>query len=219
MNIIVTKKLDSKNKQKLLDEKFDVFDANYIQIKLKKFTSNTTKDYLIFTSQNAVKSVLKNEIVSTLKQIKCFCIGEKTKIVLEENQFQVVNYFNYAEDLAKEIMGKYQQNSFLFFSGNLRRDTLPLALKKAKIDFEELEVYETILAPKKVEKLGYNAILFFSPSGVFSFLQENEIKNEMCFCIGTTTAKALENKTKYIQIAPKQTVDSVVETVLKYYNN
>ncbi len=41
----------------------------------------------------------------------------------------------------------------------------------------------------------------------------------MCFCIGTTTAKALEHKTKNILIASHPTVENVIEQALEYYKN
>ena len=65
-----------------------------------------------------------------------------------------------------------------------------------------------------------DGILFFSPSAVESYLKLNTIKEEMCFCIGETTAEALENKKiKNIIIADKPSVENVIYEVLEYYNN
>ncbi len=115
------------------------------------------------------------------------------KNLLEENGFNVIAYTGYAADLAKIISLIYGKETFTFFSGNLRRDVLPSTLKENGIAFNEIEVYETLLTPKKInEKL--DGILFFSPSAVESYLKSNIIKDEMCFCIGETTPEALENK-------------------------
>ena len=54
---------------------------------------------MIFTSQNAVLSVLQNENHFILKEKNCFCVGIKTKQLLKENGFKVENSFEYAEDL------------------------------------------------------------------------------------------------------------------------
>ena len=62
------------------------------------------------------------------------------------------------------------------------------------------------------------AILFFSPSGIESYLKENTIKKEICFCIGTTTASALEGITKNIKIADQPTIEDVIEDVIAEYN-
>ncbi|TEB40719.1 uroporphyrinogen-III synthase, partial [Flavobacterium circumlabens] len=105
---------------------------------------------------------------------------------------------------------------FTFFSGNLRRETLPQALKEADVKFNEIQVYDTSLTPQKI-KTAPDAILFFSPSGVESYLKENIIKKEKCFCIGETTADALEKITKNIIIADQPTVEDVIEDVIEEY--
>jgi len=65
----------------------------------------------------------------------------------------------------------------------------------------------------------FDGILFFSPSAVESYLKLNAIKEEMCFCIGETTAEALENrKAKNILIADSPSVENVIGEVIGYYN-
>ena len=76
-----------------------------------------------------------------LKEKKVFCVGIKTKALLEENGFHVEAYTNYSEDLAEIISLVYADSSYTFFSGNLRRDVLPEKLKEAGITFNEIEVY------------------------------------------------------------------------------
>ena len=110
----------------------------------------------------------------------------------------------------------YANESYTFFSGNLRKETLPKALKEAKITFNEIQVYETTLTPQKI-KSPVEAILFFSPSGVESYLKENTIKKELCFCIGETTAEALVTKSKNILIAAQPSVENVIEDVIEEY--
>ena len=78
-----------------------------------------------------------------------FCVGLKTKALLEENGFNVVAYTGYAADLAEIITLIYSTEKYTFFSGNMRRDTLPNALKESNIVFNEIEVYETTLTPQK----------------------------------------------------------------------
>jgi uroporphyrinogen-III synthase len=99
----------------------------------------------------------------------------------------------------------------------LRRAILPDTLKENGITFNEIEVYETNITSKKI-KSKLDGILFFSPSGVESYLKLNTIKDEMCFCIGETTAESLENKKiKNIIIADKPSVENVISDVLEYY--
>ena len=107
----------------------------------------------------------------------------KTKDLLTQNGFNVIAYTDYASDLAEIIALVYKKENYTFFSGNLRRDVLPTILKENKITFNEIEVYETNLTPKKISSK-FDGILFFSPSAVESYLKLNTIKDEICFCIG-----------------------------------
>ena len=109
---------------------------------------------------------------------------------MEENGQNVVKMTEYAAELADYLV-KYHKNDFFhFFCGNIRSDEIPSKLKENNIAFEEIEVYKTTLNPKKFERQ-FDAILFFSPSGVRSYCEErsNLTNDEATFvCIGTTTA-------------------------------
>jgi uroporphyrinogen-III synthase len=60
VRIVSTKKLQANQKQYLLNANFSVVEADFIKIKLKKFTYKSKFQNLIFSSQNAVESILKN---------------------------------------------------------------------------------------------------------------------------------------------------------------
>jgi uroporphyrinogen-III synthase len=216
INILSTKILLSPQKQALLDAGFSVTEANFIKTENSDFDLNGINDNLIFTSQNAAQSVLLHSKSSALKTKNVFCVGIKTKALLEENGFNVDVYVDYASDLAEIITLIYSNESFTFFSGNLRKETLPKALKAAKVNFNEIQVYETTLTPQKI-KNPVDGILFFSPSAVESYLKDNKIKNEICFCIGETTASSLETITRNIIVADQPSVENVIEDVIEEY--
>ena len=216
IRIVATKKLSEKQKQQLLSANFNVFDEDFISIQNTDFEIETTNDYLIFTSQNAVESVLRNKKIAEIKTKKCFCVGEKTKAVLEENDFEVIEYSDYAAELASIICNQYAKNSFTFFCGTIRRDVLPDALKLAEIGLDEVVVYETKLTTHKID-FTPDGILFFSPSAVESYLKENKIEDEVCFCIGNTTAEALKYATPNIIIANQPSVESTTMKCIEYY--
>ena len=211
IRILSTKKLLSNQKQFLLNANFNLIEADFIKTESKPFELKNLNDNLIFTSQNAVHSLIENaqELLPKLREKNIFCVGLKTKALLEENGFNVIVYTGYAQDLAEIIALIYSKESFTFFSGNLRRDTLPDFLKEANIKFNEIEVYETQLTPQKITT-PLDGILFFSPSGVESYLKDNKIKKEICFCIGNTTAEALEKATKNVIIANQPTVENTI---------
>jgi len=217
ITILSTKILLSHQKQALLDAGFSVTEANFIKTRNSDFDLKGINDNLIFTSQNAAQSVLLHPKCSVLKTKNVFCVGLKTKALLEENGFNVDVYVDYASDLAEIITLIYSKESYTFFSGNLRKETLPKALKEAKVNFNEIQVYETTLTPQKI-KNPVDGILFFSPSALESYLKDNKIKNEICFCIGNTTAEALENnKVKNIIVAHQPSVENVIEDVIEEF--
>lgn len=217
INIVSTKKLLPLQKQLLFEAGISVFEEDFIETKIKSFELSKVNENLIFTSQNAVLSILQHSKCEELKGKNVFCVGMKTKELLTQNGFEVVAYTGYASDLAEIISLIYSTESFTFFSGNLRRDILPNTLKENGITFNEIEVYETIITSKKMTSK-HDGILFFSPSGVESYFKLNSIKDESCFCIGETTAEALENKkVKNIIIAEKPSVESVIIQVIEYY--
>lgn len=216
--IVSTKKLNSNQKQFLLNAGFSVIDADFIKITLVAFQLKTIPTLLLFTSQNAVKSILQNEDIETLKEIPAVCVGSKTKQLLQEIGFEVLEVQEYAKDLSPIIQQKYHSEQIAFFAGNLRRDVLPDAMQKSNISFDEYTVYQNAANPIEI-KAETDALLFFSPSGIHSYLQQNSIKNQTCFCIGTTTAAALNGITNNIVIANKQTVENVIIQCINHYNN
>lgn len=219
INILSTKKLLPNQKQEFLDANFTVIEEDFIETNIKNFELSKINKNLIFTSQNAVQSILQHPKCNELKSKNVFSVGMKTKDLLTENGFKVLAYTGYAADLAEIISLIYSKESYTFFSGNLRQEVLSNTLKENGITFNEIEVYETNLTQKKItNKL--DGILFFSPSAVESYLKLNAIKEEMCFCIGETTAESLENKkVKNIIIAEKPSVENVIYEVIEYYNN
>lgn len=216
IQILSTKTLSKVQKQELVNANFNVLEANFIATQNQSFELKDIFDNLIITSQNAAQSILLHSKCEELKTKNVFCVGLKTKALLEENGFNVMVYVDYASDLAEIITLIYSIESYTFFSGNLRKETLPKALKEAKIKFNEIQVYETTLTPQKI-KTTVDGILFFSPSAVESYLKDNKIKAEICFCIGNTTAESLEKVTKNIIVADQPSVENVIEDVIEEY--
>lgn len=216
IKILSTKKLSEGHKQLFEEAKFDLIEADFIKTEHSNFELKDINDNLIFTSQNAVYSVLEHKDVEQLKTKNIFCVGLKTKALLTENGFEVMAYMGYASDLAEIITLIYAKESYTFFSGNLRRDVLPGALKEAGIKFNEIKVYDTTLTPQKITKT-VDGILFFSPSAVESYLKDNKIKKELCFCIGETTAEALNGVTKNIIQAEHPTIeDTIMDCIAEF---
>lgn len=218
IKLLSTRKLSEADKAMLPADKFDLIEEDFISINLIDFTLPEKTDLLLFTSQNAVLSVLKNPLTYSLKDTNVICVGEKTRELLEANGFKVLDFAHYAADLAEIILNKYKLTTITFFSGNLRREVLPSLFKKHHIPFKEIRVYQNHFSSKKIKQKP-DTLLFYSPSGVESYLVYNSISNEICFSIGTTTSDALLPFTSNIINSEKPTIHSVLEKVTDYYIN
>jgi uroporphyrinogen-III synthase len=202
----------------LLNAGFSVSEADFIQTEPVHFSLKASYDALIFTSQKAVESLLQSSYTSLLTELPCFCVGEKTQSLLEKNQAQVVAVAVNAAALAQQIIDDFPAHRFAFLCGDLRRDELPNLLSEHQISIDEIQVYRTRLTPHKITSEP-NALLFFSPSAVESYLQNNPLTEAVCFCIGSTTAAALNNHPNLVITATKPTIENTIIQVLQYYRN
>ena len=216
--ILATKKLQPNQRQYILNAGLSVIEADFIGIRYKQFDTENIEGNLIFTSQNGFKAFLENKERESFKDNKIFCVGQKTRDAIVSKGYNVVTFSDYAEELAATIIQDFANENFTFLSGSIRRDTLPEALIKSGVSFNEVEVYETVLPPHKITSVT-DGLLFFSPSGVVSYLKENSITNQACFCIGTTTAEALQNITGNIIVANKPSVENVIIQCINYYKD
>ncbi|SHE46830.1 uroporphyrinogen-III synthase [Arenibacter palladensis] len=219
MTILSTKILTSSQKSILTKANIKVED--YDAIKIDYLTTQIDQNFqnIIFTSQNAVKAFLQTVGTQNLANNKytAFCVGEKTKSLLEENAINVMEMTHYGAELAKILVNKYLTESFLFLCGDKRRNEIPSFLTKNKVTFKEQIVYQNSPNPITFTS-DFDGVLFFSPSGIASFTARNTLRNSVAFCIGTTTASEAQKHTKRIIIAEKPTVESVLEKVVEYRN-
>ncbi|HLU80500.1 MAG TPA: uroporphyrinogen-III synthase [Flavobacteriaceae bacterium] len=207
-SILSTRKLTPEQKQPLWEKGIRVTEYDSISISPIDFKMPEKVEHAIFTSKNTVEQLKRyNERIES-----CFCVGKKTKNVLEEIGFQVIAWADYGKDLANIIVKNYSDRKFTFFCGNRRRHELPNILKENHITFEEIQVYKTALKPKKFEEK-FDGILFFSPSGVESFCLENNLQDSIACCIGYTTATEAKTHTNKIVVAEEPTIESLIDKV------
>jgi uroporphyrinogen-III synthase len=217
ISILSTKILTPAQKFVLTNAQIQVED--YDAIKIEHSTTNIDLSFknIIFTSQNTVKAFLK-KIGGQNVQIanyNGFCVGEKTKSLLEKNDINVLEMTNYGVELAQILVEKYPNETFLFLCGNKRRNEIPAQLSKHKVSFKEQIVYQNTPNPVTFAT-DFDGILFFSPSAIESFTAKNKLKNSIAFCIGTTTAAEAKKHSNNIIVAEKPTVESVLDKVVAY---
>jgi len=216
--IIATRKLEANYKQCLLKANVEVIDVDFIEIQHTPEALTAINEYILFTSKNAVDAIVHQPEFDTLKKHPCCCVGSKTADKLNQLGFNLVAEADYATALVEILDKHFKSKSFTFFSGNIRSEVLPFFFTQHKIQWNEYVVYQTKFTSHTI-KTPTDALLFFSPSAVQSYLMKNKIGTAVCFCIGTTTAKALESHTQNIIVAKKPTIENVVSHCVNYYKN
>jgi len=209
--LLSTKTLNHQQRERILQTGVSYTERNFISIKHLPFSVDPSAYTLIFTSQNAVNAVF-NQLHFTAK--KCYCVGEKTKALLAEKGQSVVKMEQNAADLADFILKNDQNSRFLFFAGKQRMPHLEKLFSANNKPLKVVEVYETYAQPKAVGS--YDGLLFYSPSGVESFVQDNTFDKSICFALGNTTADALAAHTTSIITATQPTVEHLIAAVKKY---
>lgn len=219
-SVLSTKKLSLSQRSLLINAGISLVDYNAIKIHFLPFKTPSKIENAIFTSQNGVNSFFGNGL--STKMENCFCVGEKTKALLESKGQNVVKMTEYASELAPFLVENHKNEHFYFFCGNIRSNVIPSTLKKNSVSFEEIEVYKTTLNPKKIERQ-FDAVLFFSPSGVRSYCEANLqgfaagliLGLPPMICIGTTTASEAKVYSDNVVIANSTTVESVIAKAVK----
>ncbi|WP_420321069.1 uroporphyrinogen-III synthase [Flagellimonas sp.] len=214
--VLSTKILTPSQKELLLNSGIGFVEYNALEFEFLDVEIPADHSNLIFTSKNAVKAFLQQSDDSNFSNYHAYCVGEKTKSFLEEKGIKVVKIAQNSSELGDFIVKNYNNEGFLFFSGNQRRSELPELFDKNNVRYKEIQVYNTHLKPKKINRT-FDGILFFSPSGIRSYLQENEIGQSWAFCIGPTTASEAKKHTDQIIIANKPTVENVLVQVIKHF--
>ena len=167
---------------------------------LKTKTFGLKNNSLIFTSVNGVKTFFENgffaneNFAEPKNYNKIYVVGSQTKKELRKHNFGTFKLCKNASELSQFIVENSVNEKFLHFCGDIALDILDEKLPLQNIAYTKIPVYKTeLLYPKIDEK--YQAIVFFSPSGVRSFAKFNQFDDVKLFSIGKTTTSELEKLT------------------------
>lgn len=172
---------------------------------------------LIFTSVNAVKSFFNN---STSQQIcpeqAIYCVGEQSEFFLKKKTFKTIYTAKNAEELSNYFIQENKDESYLHFCGDIALGTLEKTFKQLNKCYEKVISYTTTLTYPKYHKT-FDAVVFFSPSGVRSFVKNNPLENKILFSIGETTSKELRNWTQNpIMTSEHNTTQDLLHLIRQY---
>lgn len=218
MRLLSTKLLSANFKDRLIHQGFSVVEFPFIKIKPLPIEIDSVHDNIIFTSQNAVRLALNEpNLTPKLDGKNYFCVGEKTKVILEEKGRKVIKMSQNASILADFISKNHKNESFSFFCGKQKRPEIERVLTQNETPLILHEIYDTLYTPKAIET-EFDGVLFFSPSAVKSYFKTNTWKTGMHgFCIGNTTTASLSKFTKNYSVAKSPNENQLLLSIHHYY--
>ncbi|WP_289043615.1 hydroxymethylbilane synthase [uncultured Olleya sp.] len=216
-NIYSTKSLTD-DQRFLLNDKVKVESSDFVKISLNRIHPRFLKNEIqnvVITSQNAVEALLTNYSAVELQFKNIYCVGRRTKKMIENRIGKVTHTAKNAKKLAEYLVDNIEGTEVTYFCSDLRLDDLPTILTDNNIVVNEVEAYQTKLDSVKLPE-SVEGVMFYSPSTIQSYKKENEVKG-IAFCIGETTAKEAKKHFKDVRVAKVPTVESVIELVNQHY--
>lgn len=199
-------------------DSINVESKDFIKISPNRIPATNLKQEVrnvIITSQNAVDALLKTVSAEELQFKNIYCVGRKTKRLIENQIGPVKHSERNAKRLAEYLVEYMEGLEVTYFCGNLHLYDLRDTLTENNIKVKELEVYQTKYTPIKIDE-NVEGILFFSPSAITSFLLKNT-PDKIAYCIGETTAAEARKHFKDVHVAKIPTAESVVDLVNENY--
>lgn len=219
INVYSTKSF-TEDQRLLFNEKVNSDSSDFVKISLNRIAPRLLKNEIenvIITSKNAVEALLTNFSPIDLQFKNIYCVGRRTKRMVEKRIGKVKHSENNAKKLAEYLVEFMDGTEATYFCSDLRLDDLPNILNENNINVKEIEAYQTKLDSVKISD-SVEGVMFYSPSTIKSFKQENTVKDNMiAFCIGDSTAKEAKLYFKDVRVAKVPTVESVIELVNEYY--
>ncbi len=188
---------------------------------------------VIFTSKTAIDHFFR--IAEELRvivpdEMKYFCISESTAFYLQKYIVYRKRKIFYScagnfLDLM-DIILKHKDEKFLIPVSNTNNTQIPCLLEKGKITYTSAILYQTVCSDlSDLSDINYDVLVFFSPSGIKSLLQnfpEFKQNNIKIATFGTTTAKAAQEAGLRLDIsAPMPNAPSMtmaLEQYIREYN-
>ena len=148
--LVYSTKSLSHQQTSILNSKIGVANSDFITIRnnrLKPVIVKKPIENVVFTSQNAVEALLNNFSPMELNFENIYCVGRRTKRLIEKKIGKVSQVENDAEKLANYLVDNLDTKNVTFFCGNKRRDALPEILTNNEIEVNEVICYQTQLTP------------------------------------------------------------------------
>lgn len=157
----------------------------------------------IFTSRTAIDHffrICKELKISVPESFKYFCISESTAYYLQKYiiyRKRKIFYGKKKFDDLLDVINKYKEEKFLLPLSDIHKQDIPKKLEKNKISFSKAIIYRTVINDlSDLRDVNYDILVFYSPSGIMSLLQnfpEFKQNDTKIASFGPTTAKAVSD--------------------------
>ncbi len=230
VNLLSTKVLPDDLVQAFIKKKINLRQKDFIDVQLdynarsfKARLNNPSSQARVFTSKNALFSLQKlaDEEGIEFHRKKNFVVGIRATELLQDFGQRVDVKSGNAISLAQIIARNKDIKEVDYFCGDKALEDIPEYLSSKGIKVNKEVVYRTSMVAHEVEYLMLHAVMFFSPSSVFSYFKRNRLKLEtMVFTIGATTADAVKLKcNNSIILADEPSIPSTVKKVIEHYRS
>lgn len=222
-HIVSTRKLTSGRRVELQTKGWKFSDHNFVSKVIQIPVDLQQKSlfrHIVLTSITGVKAFI--EITKQLQlnpdHYQVYCISPGTKDYAAACGLQIKSAAPNASLLADEIIKDVKVKQVTHIGSNRRRTELADNLIKASVALQPIIGYRTELTPMYMG-MSYDAIVFFSPSAVDSFLMLNPLRPVPCFCMGKTTADHARQKGYHDTYTPEAPAEyMVLEIISDYYS-
>lgn len=221
---------------------FDLAEKNNLKIDFRPFIQVEgvpTKDFrkerisildytaVIFTSRTAIDHFFRisQELRITIPDsYKYFCISEATAFYLQKYivyRKRKIFYGNGRFADLVDILKKHKEEKYIIPLSDIHKSEIPRLLDKAKLKYTKAIMYRTVSSDlSDLADVNYDVLVFFSPSGIKSLIQnfpdfkQNDTK---IATFGPTTAAAVRDAGLRLDIeAPIPEAPSMTMALEKY---
>lgn len=217
--IFSTKKITA-DQQQLFVNSVKVDSDDFVKISPSRIPLPVLKTPIrnvILTSKNAVESILTMVPAEELKFENIYCVGRKTKRLIERKIGKVTHFENSAKKLATYLVEFMEGAEVTYFCSNIRLDELPKTLTENNITVNEIEAYKTKHDAVAIDST-VEGVMFYSPSTVESYLLKNKA-DKIAYCIGETTATEARKHFDVVRVAKIPDTESLIDLVNENYKS
>ncbi|MCK0108354.1 hydroxymethylbilane synthase [Flavobacteriaceae bacterium S0825] len=216
-NIYSTKTLTT-DQRLLFNENVIAESSDFVKISLNRIKPQVVRnpiDNVIIANKHSVEALLHNFSAAELQFKNIYCVGRRTKRLIEKRIGPVKHVEKSTKALAEYLVEYIDGIDITYFCGDSNEDELSTILSDNNIKVNKVEAYQIKYDAEKVED-SVEGVMFHSPLTIKSYLKEND-SDKIAFCIGETTATEAKKKFKDVRAAKLPTVESIIDLVNENY--